>query len=235
MNVKSYWENLDSKLDQLLEQGAVKLPNLKMFNLNRISNDISFEMGQKTFQELGNSHEKFLNEFGINQYLSPKLLDLARKVFNYKGSPKNQYHIARKVIPGNSKEIFRAHFDSHLFTLVIPIQIPNELTKEKIGELIYFPKIRNLPKNEFSNFLGKVTYKKYGSKIGLKKLSEKNKYKIDNFTDYQPLIFLGKTTLHANYPVSKLCKNYRLTLLAHFFDDSPEFGVGKFLRLIRRR
>ena len=26
----------------------------------------------------------------------------------------NQYHIARKVEPGNSKEMFRAHFDSHL-------------------------------------------------------------------------------------------------------------------------
>lgn len=235
MDINFYWENLDIKLDQLSKHGVVKLPSLKMFDLDRISNNISLEMGHQTFQELGSSHEIFLNELGINQYLAPRLFELARKVFNYKGDLDNQYHIARKVMPGNSKEMFRAHFDSHLFTMVIPIKIPNKLAKENIGELVYFPKIRNLPKNEFSNFLGKVIFKRYGSKKGLKKLSENNSYTIDNFTDYQPLLFLGKTTLHANYPVSQICKNYRLTLLAHFFDDSPKFGLGKFLRIIRNR
>ena len=66
-------------------------------------------------------------------------------------------------------------------------------------------------------------------------ISLKNQSKIDDFRDYQPLLFIGNTTLHTNYPVSNNCSSYRLTLLAHFFDPSPKYGVGGLLRLIRNR
>ena len=140
MNLDFYWKNIDSKLENLMQYGMVKLPSLEMLDLNIISKDISLEMGNQTFKELGRSHEKFLTMLGINEYLSPKLLNLAKKFFDYKGDLKNQYHIARKVTPGNSREMFRAHFDSHLFTMVIPIKIPTIYDDEKIGELIYFQK-----------------------------------------------------------------------------------------------
>ena len=58
---------------------------------------------------------------------------------------------------------------------------------------------------------------------------------MENFADYEPLLFFGKTTLHTNYPVLKVCESYRLTLLSHFFDDSPQYGVGGFMRMLRRR
>lgn len=233
--IENYWHDIDSRLEKLIEDGAVKLPSLKQFDLEQFANDISNEMGTLTFKELSTSHKRFLNNIEIDKYLTPKLLDLAKKFFKYKGDLSNQYHIARKVEPGNSKEMYRAHFDSHLFTIVLPIKIPTLIEKGTSGGLIYFPNIRSLPNNEIFNFIEKVYYKKYASKKSLEKLSKYHQKKTDNFLDYQPLLFLGKTTLHTNHPVLEGCSSYRLTLLAHFFDDSSKYSVGGLLRLARNR
>ena len=69
----------------------------------------------------------------------------------------------------------------------------------------------------------------------MEKFSSNSTKKVDDFRDYQPLLFVGNTTLHTNYPVSSNCSSYRLTLLAHFFDPSPKYGVGGLLRLMRNR
>ena len=235
MNIKEYWQDIDSNLENLLKHGFVKLPSLKMFELDLLADDISDEMGPLTFKELGSRHKRFLDKLEVNKYLTPKLHGIARDCFNYKGDSSNQYHVARKVEPGNSKEMFRAHFDSHLFTMVLPIKIPDANQDGSAGELMYFPNARKAPKNEISNFIGKAFYKKYASKEGLEKFSLRSTKKVDNFRDYQPLLFIGNTTLHTNYPVSSSCSSYRLTLLAHFFDPSPKYGVGGLLRLIRNR
>ncbi|MAY06944.1 MAG: hypothetical protein CMO72_07340 [Verrucomicrobiales bacterium] len=235
MNIEHYWHDIDSRLEQLLEKGFVKLPSLSMFDLDFLANSISDEMGSLTFKELGSAHKNFLDSLSVDKYLNPKLIKIAQDVFNFKGDISNQYHVARKVEPGNSKEMFRAHFDSHLFTMVLPIKIP-EITEEgTTGDLIYFPYARKAPSNEISNFIGKAYYKKYASKEGMEKFSSHSQKKVDNFRDYEPLLFIGNTTLHTNYPVSLGCSSYRLTLLAHFFDPSPKYGVGGLLRLIRNR
>tara|TARA_B100001996_G_scaffold353634_1_gene315136 strand:+ start:394 stop:1101 length:708 start_codon:yes stop_codon:yes gene_type:complete len=235
MNIENYWHDIDSRLEQLLEKGFVKLPSLSIFDLNFLANSISDEMGSLAFMELGSAHKNFLDSLSVDKYLNPKLIKIAQDVFNFKGDISNQYHVARKVEPGNSKEMFRAHFDSHLFTMVLPIKIP-EITEEgTTGDLIYFPYARKAPSNEISNFIGKAYYKKYASKEGMEKFSSHSQKKVDNFRDYEPLLFIGNTTLHANYPVSLGCSSYRLTLLAHFFDPSPKYGVGGLLRLIRNR
>ena len=235
MNIEYYWHDIDSRLEQLLEKGFVKLPSLSIFDLDFLANSISDEMGSLTFKELGSAHKNFLDSLSVDKYLNPKLIKIAQDVFNFKGDISNQYHVARKVEPGNSKEMFRAHFDSHLFTMVLPIKIP-EITEEgTTGDLIYFPYARKAPSNEISNFIGKAYYKKYASKEGMEKFSSHSQKKVDNFRDYEPLLFIGNTTLHTNYPVSLGCSSYRLTLLAHFFDPSPKYGVGGLLRLIRNR
>ena len=235
MNIEYYWHDIDSRLEQLLEKGFVKLPSLSIFDLDFLANSISNEMGSLTFKELGSAHKNFLDSLSVDKYLNPKLIKIAQDVFNFKGDISNQYHVARKVEPGNSKEMFRAHFDSHLFTMVLPIKIP-EITEEgTTGDLIYFPYARKAPSNEISNFIGKAYYKKYASKEGMEKFSSHSQKKVDNFRDYEPLLFIGNTTLHTNYPVSLGCSSYRLTLLAHFFDPSPKYGVGGLLRLIRNR
>jgi len=235
MDPIQYWNDIDLRLEKLIKEGHVKLPSLAFFNLSTISENINKEMNGKTFSELCKSHKAFLKELDLEKYLTPKLYEIASKLFDYKGELSNQYHIARCVEPGNIKEHFRAHFDSHLFTLVLPLKIPLAQKGGTIGDLIYFPNARGRPKNELSNLLGKITYKKYASKKGLDFLALNHEKIIDDFQDYCPLLFMGNTTLHTNMQVSPDCSSYRLTLLAHFFDPSPKYGVGSLLRSLRSR
>ena len=179
--------------------------------------------------------QDILDALKIEQILAPRLLAIARKQMGYKGDISNQYHIARRIGPGDYSEAYRAHFDSHLFTLVLPIKIPTSASGGAVGDLIYFPKARNSPKSEFENFFGKVAHKKFGSEPGITKFAKGHKMETDDFKDNQPLLFVGNTTLHANRQVSVDCMGDRLTLLAHFFDPSPKYGVGEILRVIRNR
>ena len=235
MDLNAYWSDIDLRLKDLIKYGFVKLPSLKVFNLETIADEISNDMKGGTFSESCPSHKVFLDKLSLEKYLTPKLYDIARSAFHYRGDLSNQYHIARRVEPGNSKEMYRAHFDSHLFTMVLPIKIPPFSNNGSSGELIYFPNARPFPKNEIHNIYGKASHKKFASKEGLDKFSTKYKKYVDDFKDYEPLLFVGNTTLHTNKPVSLYCTSYRLTLLSHFFDPSPKYGIGSFLRLVRSR
>ena len=235
MDTSIIWNDIDNRLEELCKVGAVKLPSLSEFDLDRIGQNIYDEMKGHAFTELGFSHESFLKELGLAENLAPKLYKIASASFGYKGELSNQYHIARCVEPGNSKEMYRAHFDSHIFTLVIPIKIPESISGGSAGDLIYFPKSRQQPKSEITNVIGKAFHKKYASKEGIDKFSLTHQKRVDSFRDYQPLLFLGKTTLHTNLPVTHDCSSHRLTLLAHFFDDSPKYGIGGLMRILRNR
>ena len=235
MDISEYWNDIDTRLEILLKNGFVKLPSLKVYNLNKVSENISDEMGASTFKELGSYHEEFLKFLKVKKYLTPKLYNIAKKIYHFNGEISNQYHIARKVVPGNSKEMYRAHFDSHLFTMVIPIKIPVACKDGTAGELLYYPNSRKMPSNEVSNIFGKLFHKKYASKEGLKKFARLHSEYTENFLDLEPLIFMGNTTLHTNHPVSQNCSSYRLTLLAHYFDISPKVGISSLIRLLRNR
>ena len=221
----------------MIVHGSVKLPSIKEYDivLAFVGSGMSDEMGASTFKELGSGHKNILRDLSIDEYLTPKLHNIAKNLYSYEGDLSNQYHIARKVEPGNTKEMFRAHFDSHLFTMVLPIRIPETDQNGTAGDLIYFPHARKVPANAISNFIGTAYYKRFASKKRMEKFSLNHKKRIDNFKDYQPLLFVGNTTLHTNFPVSLECSGYRLTLLAHFFDPSPKYGVGGLLRLLRNR
>lgn len=231
----SYWHDLDSHLGSLLKQGYVKLPSLKAFNLDAIADKINAEMDGKTFAQSSPSHVSFLEDIELDRYLAPKLYKIAKQTFGFKGAIDNQYHIARRVSPGDSAEMFRAHFDSHLFTMVLPIKIPQAENGGTAGDLLYFPNARRPPNNEIVNFFGKAAHKRYASKAGIEVFAKKYQQYTENFQDYSPLLFFGNTTLHTNKQVSAGCSSYRLTLLAHFFDPSPTFGIGRILRMIRNR
>lgn len=235
MATLDYWHDIDARLAKLVTDGHVKLPSLKEFGLDEIAKNINAEMNGNTFAESCPSHQVFLHNLGVGKYLAPKLFEIARDMLGYKGDISNQYHIARRVEPGNEKEMFRAHFDSHLFTLVLPVKIPKSASKGSVGDLIYFPKARKAPTNEVSNLLGKVYYKRFASKDGLEDFAKKYDPIAEDFHDYSPLLFIGNTTLHTNRQVSLGCSSYRLTLLAHFFDPSPKYGVGGLMRLLRNR
>ncbi len=231
----NYWHDIDSSLTQLVKDGCVKLPSLENFGLDEVANDINAEMKGNTFSELCLSHQTFLENLGVNKYLTPKLFEIARDVFGYKGDISNQYHIARRVEPGNEKEMYRAHFDSHLFTMVLPIKIPEPVSGGAVGDLIYSPNARKAPASELGNFLEKIYYKRFASKEGMQNFAKGHALYTDDFRDSSPLLFVGNTTLHTNKQVSQYCSSYRLTLLAHFFDPSPKYGIGGFLRVLRSR
>ena len=235
MNTDIYWKDIDVRIDELLKNGYTQLPSITEFDLDLASENILREMGTKTFVEASPPHLSFLDTIGVDKYLTPKLFDKAKSCFGYEGSSDDQYNIARKIEPGNSKEHFRAHFDSHLFTMVLPVNIPFAPKDGSAGELITYYNARRFPKSEIENILGKAFFKRYASEKGLRKFSQNHEENISNFLDYRPILFLGPSTLHANKAVSIGCNSARLTLLAHFFDPAPKYGVGRALRLLRNR
>tara|TARA_B100000795_G_scaffold269751_1_gene260218 strand:+ start:13398 stop:14117 length:720 start_codon:yes stop_codon:yes gene_type:complete len=234
INFENYWDCLDDKFDELIKNGYVKLPSIANLDLKQISSQISSQISDKTYTELNDEHKMFIGNLLLEKKLAPKLFNFAKKNFGYKGLISNQYHVARLATPGEHK--YRAHFDSHIFTLVIPLQIPTSFNKnESIGELIFFPNMRPFPKNEFIDFMGKLWTKQYSSNSGIKKLVKKKKIHINSFRDYEPLLFLGNTVFHANKPLSLNSESNRLTLLAHYFDPFPNYSIGSLLRKIRLR
>lgn len=234
MNFDTYWDCLDEKFVELIQNGYVKLPSIKDLDLEETNRLISSQISDRIYSEIVPQHKVFLDQIKLDKYLAPKLFDIARKEFGYKGTINNQYHIARCPSPGDKK--YRAHFDSHLFTLVIPIKIPEpQSIDSSIGELIFFPGMRASPKNPLNDFIGKVWFKQYSSETGIKRLSKRHKINVNSFTDYEPLLFLGNTVFHSNKPIDKNSNSHRLTLLAHYFDPFPDYSIGSLLRKIRLR
>lgn len=234
--MKQYWNSKEIDLNLLIENGYIKFPKIpKQIDLENYEKKISHEMKGLTFSSKSIWHSKFLKEIQIEDYLTPKLFKLAQKIFGYQGNIENQYHIVRMVKPGDSKEKYRTHFDSHIFTLVIPIAIPKSKKTEEAGELILKPNARRFPKSEFENMLGKIYFKKYANKNKIDQLINNNKAFVENFTDMKPILFLGRTTLHTNKALNYNSTQNRMTILAHFFDPSPKIGIGYLLRKLRNR
>ena len=236
INIKNYWKDIDHRLVRLINEGFCYLPPInELLDNSEYFKIIHKETRNNTYNENNQTHKNLLKKYGFYDILLPKLYNLAKKEYFYNGRIDDQYHIARRVEPGNSKEMYRAHFDSHIFTMVIPIKIPNSSSSGSSGDLIFHPNSRENPNSEIVNILSKAYHKRYASKDGLEKFGKNHTQLVDNFTDYRPLLFIGNTTLHTNKPVSLCCDSHRLTLLAHFFDSSSKYGIGSFLRLIRNR
>ncbi len=234
--MKEYTIDKDQIIKALVNKGFVKLPSIKNFiNVSDLSERVSLEVGEKNFVESSSFHLELIKKLGINHSLVPILYDLAKERLNYMGDLSNQYHVSRKVSPGDSKECYRAHFDSHLFTIVFPLIIPASKNQEPAGELIIFPSLRKNPKYELQNLISKIWFKKYASKKKLEQLSASKEMVLIDFQDYCPLIFRGNTFLHTNRELSSSVDHYRLTCLSHFFDPFPSLGIGSILRKIRSR
>ncbi len=227
-----YWDDIENRLNDLIKNGYCFLPSIKnILDTKKYNKIISNKTGDKTYSENCISHIELLDDFGFSEILTPKLFEMAKLYFDYSGLLSDQYHIVRNVFPNQVSESYRGHFDSHLFTLIIPLNIPQNNSFDN-GQLAFFPKIRGVPNNEVLNLIQKIYFKKYNSADGFKKLSLKKKILHENFLNYQPLIFIGLTTFHGNLPISNC---YRQTLLSHYFDPSPKWGIGNILRNIRNR
>lgn len=232
----SYSDILSINFQELTQNGYLRLPSLVSYcDLEEWSKKIILSNNYAIFAEAQQQHISFLEKLGITTTLAGKLYEYAHNVHNYCGDRSNQYHIARYIEPKNNNESYRSHYDSHLLTLVLPLQIPKASSQYTTGQLVYKPNARRAPKSEIQNIFQKISSKKYASELAVTKLMEEEGVIVENFTDYCPLLFLGRTTLHTNLPLSKFSEVPRLTLLAHFFDPNPTHGIGAFLRLLRRR
>ena len=122
MNIEEYWSDIDSRLENLLNDGFVKLPSLRMLDLENIASNISDEMGSLTFKELGSCHKAFLDELAIEKYLTPtKLLTLLEKLtikgMHQKKEWKNSLQILqRKLMISETINLY--------FLLEIPLYTP---------------------------------------------------------------------------------------------------------------
>ena len=231
-----FWTNIDTDLVELVENGAVKLPSVKSADWRtEVHQKCTDQMGSKTYGENLLANLDFLDAFQINQILKPKLIELANDVFGCKVDSADVYNVCRLVRAGTLSEGYRGHFDSHLFTLVTPINIPNFGEVKNGGQLNYFPKSRPFPKSELLNAARKISFKRFNSEAGFNALSQKKKLIVDDFADYRPLLFVGNTTFHGNAPVDGGSNENRMTLLTHFFDPSPKYGVGALMRKLRNR
>ena len=231
-----FWKSIDTDLADLVENGSVKLPTIKGADwLPQFHKKCIDQMGNKTYGENIPANLDFLDTFGINKILKPKLIELADNFFGLQVDSTDVYSVCRLVRAGTLSEGYRGHFDSHLFTLVTPINIPNFGEVKNGGQLNYFPKSRAFPKTELSNIAKKISFKRFNSEAGFNKLSQKSKLIVDDFSDYRPLLFVGNTTFHGNAPVDGGANENRMTILTHFFDPSPKHGVGALMRRLRNR
>lgn len=224
----------DNQISKLFTSGFVELPNLKFnsdqFNLNEVVSN-----SENIYNTNSSIHDKYSKEFKIKTRIKDQLIELSKKYLNISVNKNDLYCITRVVKSFDNKESYRGHFDSHLFTLVTPVNIPKTNDNES-GQLILFPNLRKEPKYEFMNIIDKIYYKIfYSSQDGFKKLMKNKNFEEFDFKNNIPVLFLGRQSFHGNRGFAKAPKGVRVTLLTHFFDPSPKYGIGNILRLLRKR
>lgn len=217
----------------LFNKGYVELPQYKFDGPTKEFENISEKL-TKTYNSNTDFHDKYIQKHNIKTILRDQLQKLSKGYLNIDVDKDDIYTISRIVKSFEGLESYRGHFDSHLFTLVTPVVIPKANDSES-GQLILFPKIRKEPKLEILNILGKLRYKIfYGNKKGFDNLISKNKHVELDFTNLNPVLFLGRQSFHGNRSFAKLPDGIRITLLTHFFDPNSK-GIGSILRKLRNR
>jgi hypothetical protein len=219
----------NQQINDLLTNGYAFLPQLVCDKI-----DFSTEkIGDFTYNQDSQLSKEFLNSFDFKE-LKSQLADLAKQSLNINVNENDTYSITRFLKSYDNLESYRGHFDSHVFTIVTPVKIP-ETNSQESGQLIVFPKIRKNPANEFINFYEKLKFNLlYGEVKGYKKLMKKSKFVEFDFKDKSSLIFLGRQSFHGNRSFAKAPNGERITILTHFFDPNKK-GIGGLLRKIRNR
>lgn len=228
--------DLEPYFKSLFEKGFVYFPSVSDCEWRQdVYANCLKEINTRSYAENLPANLNFVEHTGISRILAPALVKKAKEYFRISCEVDDIYNVCRLVRPGDTSEGYRGHFDSHLFTLVTPINIPEYPETDDIGQLHFFPNTRKMPKYEVQNIAGKIAYKRYNSKTGFEALANKTNRMTETFRDYRPLLFVGNTTFHGNSPVNSGSKFNRMTILTHFFDPSPKYGVGNLMRLIRKR
>lgn len=234
MNQSIDWQQVGLKVNKLLLNGFEYFPELQP-NVTTELIDKLIEESSKTYQSGVPKHIEYLSAYCIQEKLAPLLFDAGKKLGFKDLKVDDLYPITRILEANDTAETYRGHFDSHIFTLVTPIHIPHDCFGENSGQLVLFNKARREPKNEIENLISKFRYRKYASEDGFVRLSTKKRPIEFNFSNMVPIIFLGRQCFHFNKPFATRSNERRITLLTHFFDPSPVYGVGRLNRLLRGR
>ena len=226
--------NYLEKFEQLIRLGYCFLPELSCLKSKKYT-DYLTQTTKQLYEEENRLHLEYLNDFEIIKVFMPLLSEFAKKHLMQQKSLSDVYKVTRVISSSEPQEAFRAHFDSHLFTLVTPINIPYDPLSAHNGELVLFNKIRREPSNEFENIYGKMKFRKYHGQKGSEILQNLAPYCTFNLRDNTPILFLGRQCLHFNLPLAASIKDARITFLTHFFDTSPAFSIGNLNRIFRNR
>ena len=218
----------------LISKGFTDLPQIKNESISSEEIEFLISSKDKIYTSGTDFHKKYIDKNDIYTKLKKDLKEVAKKYYKKNSDFEDTYEITRITKGSQASEAYLGHFDSHLFTLVTPVVIP-KTNSEESGQLIVFPKIRSEPKNELINILGKIFYKKYHSKEKFTELMKTKDYEEFDFKDETPMLFLGRVTLHGNRGFKEDMTTHRITLLTHFFDPSPKYGIGNILRKLRSR
>lgn len=213
----------------LQTSGYCFLPPLSQKLRYEILDDIANASQGRMYFNLEGIGESILDKMSLS---FSEINYLHELIYGTAADQKSRYFIARIVSPGDPSESFRMHFDSHRFTIVVPIDIPK---CDNRGELWMFPKIRPEPKFWFTNIFSKLLWKTFSTKWSMKILTLFKDPIVNDFSNYQPILFLGRQTLHGNAIVSETAVSKRITVLLHFFDPEGSFGIGSLLRILRQR
>jgi len=227
-------DELEKKVNSTIKTGYCFLPEFKWEGDQEMIQSLVASK-TKTYSAKHNLHDEYCQKTGIFKYLLPILQTKTKLLLNTSKNFDDIYQITRIVDQSEKGESYRTHFDSHLFTLVTPIQIPKIENSKDSGQLIVFPKIRQEPKNELKNILEKAYFKRYTSERAISKLKNKTKHVEIDLQDRTPLLFLGRQCLHCNRPFHSENGQHRITFLTHFFDSSPKWGLGQINRMLRQR
>ncbi len=181
--------------------------------------------------------DKKLNNTFVNNKIFIKkfenFFDKLAKNLKLKNYKKQKIYKVLRVIAGNrsKKESFRYHFDAHLFTVLIPIFIPKNKTKNN-GNLIIYPNFRKITNILFVNIIQKLLFQNRITKFLLKnRIIFNNKEKILKLKPGYIYIFYGYRTLHGNKDIDP--NQVRATLLLHFYDLFNESNLIKLNRNLR--
>jgi hypothetical protein len=138
----------DTVLDEVQSKGFC------IFDLekNTLSNlqKIDFSVLNDGFHVNTIPHNDFL--LGSTELL--QIIEACKERISSEKLPWNEINVAR-VVEGGSSEKLRTHYDSHIYTLVVPALIP--LSSEKLrGQLYLLPNTRKSPRFDLINFLQKL-------------------------------------------------------------------------------
>lgn len=141
----------------------------------------------------------------------------------------NDIFLAR-VVEGGSKERYRTHYDSHIYTIVVPVLLPDTSDKNR-GQLYLIPKMRRRPKTDLVNIFTKLRAFQFRGEKNYNKLKKRGDYLELDLKLGQAIMFEGMSCLHGNKQNDSVDK--RITLISHFVDPFPN-GAGALMRRLRK-